>query len=377
MNNPSISGDPVEIIAWQIATISQLTGPTGYTGPTGVTGPAATGAYIRHEFIAEDSQTIFNVPYNVGFVDVYYNGTLLQLEQYIANDGSTIILNSPSIAGDPVVIISWEIATISQLTGPTGPAATGAFVRYEFIADNGQTIFNVPYNVGYIDVYYNGTLLQINQYTADDGSTVVLSNPSIGGDPVVIISWELASISQLTGPTGHTGVTGPIGQTGPFGPTGPLNAAGGITGSIQFNNGIGGLSGRNNLIWDNTNSRLGVGTSAPVSTIQYNYTSLESSNASILTNDTIVLDSIPVPELRSAHYYVQVTDEDHSIYHITQMTMVHDGLHAYKSEYNIVTTSGKLGEFDVLIQSGNVDLLFTPYISSNKTIKVNRSSMSV
>lgn len=199
LNSPAIGGDPVEIIAWQIASVSQLTGPTGPSGPTG---PAATGAYVRHEFVATAGQTVFNVAYYVGFIDVYYDGTLLTTDQYTATDGSTVVLDSPAIAGDPIVMVSWEIASVSQVTGPTGPAATGAYVRYDFVATNGQTIYRAPYNVGFVDIYYDGTLLSADQYTATDGNTVILSNPSIGGDQVVIFSWEIASVSQLTGPTG-------------------------------------------------------------------------------------------------------------------------------------------------------------------------------
>lgn len=128
--NPATAGDPVEIIAWQISSISDLTGPTGSTGSIGPTGPAATGAYVRHEFVAYSGQTIFYLPYNVGFLDVYYNGTLLTEDQYVATDGNMVTLVNPSLSGDPLVFISWEIATVSQLTGPTGP--TGMQVSFFF-----------------------------------------------------------------------------------------------------------------------------------------------------------------------------------------------------------------------------------------------------
>jgi len=226
LNDPSISGDPIVIISWEIATVSQLTGPTGITGPTGYTGPtgslgptgpAATGAYQRYDFTATPDQTVFYVNYYPGFLEVYYNGTLLTEDRYTATNGTTVTLTNNAIGGDLLVMIAWEIANVSQLTGPTGPAATGAYVRYDFTATTGQTIFRVPYNIGYIDVYYDGTLLSSDQYTATDGNTVTLNNPSISGDQVIIISWEIATVSQLTGPTGYSGPTGPTGVTGPAG----------------------------------------------------------------------------------------------------------------------------------------------------------------
>lgn len=186
-------------------------------GPTGPVGPPAVGAYQRYEYTATVGQTLFIGSHVPGYVDVYYNGVKLQPSDYDDSNASWIILNNPANAGDPVELVAWEIASISQLTGPTGPtgetgsigptgpAATGAYIRHEFVATTGQTVFSVPYYVGFVDVYYNGTLLSQDQYVANDGSTIVLNNPALGGDPVVAIAWELTNISQNTGPTGPTG----------------------------------------------------------------------------------------------------------------------------------------------------------------------------
>lgn len=189
-----------------------LTGPTGYTGPIG---PPAVGAYSKHEFIATAGQTVFTAPYVPGYVDVYYNGVRLIPSDFIATDANTVTLINPSISGDAVEIIAWQISSISDLTGPTGstgqigptgPAATGAYVKHEFTATSGQTLFTFGYNVGFLDVYYNGTLLNEDQYTAINGSTVTLANPAIAGDSLIFISWEIATVSDLTGPTGPTGM---------------------------------------------------------------------------------------------------------------------------------------------------------------------------
>lgn len=186
-------------------------------GPTGPVGPPAVGAYQRYEYTAIDDQTLFNGSHVPGFVDVYYNGIKLQPSDYDDTNASWIVLNNPANGGDAVELVAWEVASISQLTGPTGstgitgvtgptgPAATGAYVRHEFVASSGQTTFSVPYYIGFVDVYYNGTLLSQDQYVANDGTTVVLINPALGGDPVVAIAWEITNVSQVTGPTGPTG----------------------------------------------------------------------------------------------------------------------------------------------------------------------------
>jgi len=118
--------------------------------------------------------------------------------------------------------------------GPTGPAASGAFQRYDSYATSGQTVFYATYTPDFVDVYYNGLLLVPNsEYIATDGNTVVLTQQALGGDPVSIIAWEIATVSQMTGPTGPSG--GPIGPTGPAstvtGPTGPTSTTTGPTGA--------------------------------------------------------------------------------------------------------------------------------------------------
>ena len=131
--------------------------------------------------------------------------------------------------------------------GPTGPAASGAFQRYDSYASPGQTVFYATYVPNYVDVYYNGLLLvPQNDYTATNGSSITLTSAALGGDPVSIVAWEIANISQLTGPTGPSGgpigPTGPSGQTGPYGPTGPSSLITGPTG-VQGNTGPTGATG--------------------------------------------------------------------------------------------------------------------------------------
>lgn len=55
-------------------------------------------------------------------------------------------------------------------------AATAAPVRQDYVATEGQTTFSVPYTAPYVKVWVNGLLLPQSDYTATDGSTVVLSS---------------------------------------------------------------------------------------------------------------------------------------------------------------------------------------------------------
>ena len=134
--NAAIGGDPVTIVAWQIAGVNP-TGATGTTGPIGPTGPANVGAFQEYNFSAAQGQTIFTCAYVPPYVGVYVNGVKLTPNEFNATNGTQVILNAASVAGDTVDIIAWSVSTISQLTGPTGPTGTavGYFVSNIAVRD--------------------------------------------------------------------------------------------------------------------------------------------------------------------------------------------------------------------------------------------------
>ena len=150
---------------------------------------------------------------------------------------------------------------------------------------------------------------------------------------------------------------------------------GDTSGAVQFNKN--GMFGGNqaNLYWDNINLRLGVGTNTPKSSFQIIDVGYESTNTSTSGIAPVVLDSFPVPYYRSCHYIVQITDENNSWYQTSQLMLIHDGLNAYQTEYNIVVTQTRLGELTCQVSGGNVQLLFTASYTSDKNIKVIRTSI--
>jgi hypothetical protein len=213
--------------------------PTGQTGDSGVYAYSFSGNYIWLR-AKVDRTYLVPPPTDSGFVG-YCKQILLN---YGAIAGGTTISSgighNSGMQGPP----GPQGPTGPRVTGPTGstgpigatgPMATGAFVRYDQYAEDGQTMFEAAYNVGYVDVYYNGALLVPGDYTAEDGITVTLANAALGGDPVSIIAWQLSGIAPITGPTGPAGgPTGPTGHGGLTGPTGPRvtgpTGAGGQTG---------------------------------------------------------------------------------------------------------------------------------------------------
>ena len=151
----------------------------------------------------------------------------------------------------------------------------------------------------------------------------------------------------------------------------------GLSGSLQFAGVNSALSSDYlHLYWDSTNARLGIGTNSPVSTLQINYTALESTSTFWSSTAPTVLDSFACVKVRSAHYFVQVTDEDYSQYHTSQIMVVQDGINAYKSEYNTIVSHDKLGSFDCQVNAGQLQLIFTAFTATNKTVKITRTSMT-
>jgi hypothetical protein len=65
----------------------------------------------------------------------------------------------------------------------------------EFTATAGQTTFTPPsYTVGFINVYRNGVRLGSTDYTATNGTTVVLTGSAVAGDLVTVESFLVSSV---------------------------------------------------------------------------------------------------------------------------------------------------------------------------------------
>jgi hypothetical protein len=76
----------------------------------------------------------------------------------------------------------------------------------QITATTGQTTFTVTngYSVGYIQVYANGVLLSSSDYTASNGSTVVLNQARNSGDVIQIMAGVGFAVSQNGLATGGT-----------------------------------------------------------------------------------------------------------------------------------------------------------------------------
>ena len=101
------------------------------------------------------------------------------------------------------------------------PSASSGFAQYEYTATAGQTTFQdsdingnvMSYTADGIFVFYNGVLIApTTDYTATDGSSVVLTTGADSGSHVAISKWSVSAPPAPTGP--HFGDRAVIGGGG-------------------------------------------------------------------------------------------------------------------------------------------------------------------
>jgi len=92
--------------------------------------------------------------------------------------------------------------TTSGFEGYNGSAWTSvgaqfAYTRTTATATSGQTTFSASYTVGYVEMYLNGAKLIVGtDFTATDGSSVVLTSGATVGDSVEIIAYETFAVAN-------------------------------------------------------------------------------------------------------------------------------------------------------------------------------------
>ena len=79
-----------------------------------------------------------------------------------------------------------------------GSAVNGTAERQEYVATSGQTNFSATYDVGFVDVYLNGSkLIPTTDFTATDGATIILATGATTGDNVSIIAYGAFNVADV------------------------------------------------------------------------------------------------------------------------------------------------------------------------------------
>lgn len=150
-----------------------------------------TTAFVTDQFSGTGSQTAFTMslaPATTSSILVSITGVLQDPSTYSVS-GTTLTFSAAPPAGTGNISVRYLGIPASGVTTTAYRTVT------EFTATAGQTTFSVPsYTVGYIDVYRNGARLGAADYTATNGTTVVLANACNAGDLVVTESFYVSSV---------------------------------------------------------------------------------------------------------------------------------------------------------------------------------------
>ena len=153
--------------------------------------PIYQSAFVTDQFSGNGSTTAFTMsvaPAGVSNVLVAVSGVLQDPSTYgVSGNTLTFSAAPPSGTGN----ISCRYLGIPV----TGVVTTAYRTVTEFTATASQTTFTPPsYTVNYINVYVNGVLLGSADYTATNGTTVVLTTGVAAGTLVTVESFRVESV---------------------------------------------------------------------------------------------------------------------------------------------------------------------------------------
>jgi hypothetical protein len=150
-----------------------------------------TVAFLVDTFSGDGSDTTFTLsqaPANTSSILVAVSGVVQDPSTYSVS-GTTLTFSGAPPSGSSNISVRFLGIPASGVTTTAYRTVT------EFTATAGQTTFSVPsYTAGYIDVYRNGVMLGSADYTATNGTTVVLASGATAGDLVETISFFVSSV---------------------------------------------------------------------------------------------------------------------------------------------------------------------------------------
>jgi len=160
-----------------------------------------TAAFLTDQFSGNGSTTTYTMsvaPATTSSIIVAITGVVQDPSTYSVN-GTSLTFSAAPPAGTGNI-------SIRYLGIPASGVATTA---YRTITDStataGQTTFTIPsYTVGYLNVYRNGVRLATADYTASNGTSVVLTNSASAGDTITTESFYVSSVLNAFPTTGGT-----------------------------------------------------------------------------------------------------------------------------------------------------------------------------
>ena len=286
---------------------------------------------LTNKTISGSSNTITNVSLTTGVT-----GTLP-----VANGGTgaaTLTLNNVLLGNGTSALqaiapgTSGNVLTSNGTTWASTAPGGNAYTRTSFTATASQTTFSVAYSVGYIQVYLNGVLLNSTDYTASNGTSVVLAVAAALNDIVETIAFSTVAVSIVTATNIAGGSAGSLvyqtgaGATGfsAAGTSGQILVSGG-TGSPTWStlgNGVGTFlttPSSANLaaaVTDETGSGLLVFATSPSLTTPLLGTPTSGNLSNCTVDGTNAVGYLTIPQnAQTGSYTLVLADSGKSIYH--------------------------------------------------------------
>jgi hypothetical protein len=153
--------------------------------------PIYQSAFVTDQFTGNGSTTAFTMsvaPAGTSNVLVAVSGVLQDQSTYGVS-GNTLTFTTAPPPGTGNISCRYLGVPV------TGVTTTAYRTVTEFTATSGQTTFTPPsYTAGYINVYLNGVRLGSSDYTASNGTTVVLATGAASGNLVTVESFLVSSV---------------------------------------------------------------------------------------------------------------------------------------------------------------------------------------
>lgn len=148
-------------------------------------------AFLTDQFSGNGSTTAFTMsvaPASTSSILVAVTGVVQDPSTYSVV-GTTLTFSAAPPSGTGNVSVRYLGIPASGVTTTAYRTVT------DFTATAGQTTFTPPsYTVGYIDVFRNGVRLGAADYTATNGTTVVLASAATAGDLISTVSFYVSSV---------------------------------------------------------------------------------------------------------------------------------------------------------------------------------------
>lgn len=94
-------------------------------------------------------------------------------------------------------ILTADSTTATGLKWAANTSSGASFTVTDFTATASQTTFTVTYVVGLVEVFRNGVKLAIADYTASNGTTIVLATPANAGDIIEVLAFAAANTAAV------------------------------------------------------------------------------------------------------------------------------------------------------------------------------------